>query len=42
MDSDPREAKVDPVLAAIDAMLTPEDREALQQDDLYDDDGLPA
>ncbi len=39
-----RRARVDATLARIDALMTDEDRAAIQRnmDELYDDDGLPA
>lgn len=39
-----RQARVDATLARIDALMTDEDRAAIQRnmDELYDDDGLPA
>jgi antitoxin VapB len=41
-DSQPaRRARIDRILADVDARLTDADRQALSTDDLYDDNGLP-
>ncbi len=41
-DPEVMRAKVDAILAAVDAEMTDEMRAALLADDLYDEDGLPA